>query len=94
MNAITGQSRPVLAPGVRMHRDAATGEPVLLFPEGVLFLNATAHEVAARLDGEATVDSMIAALAEEYEAGAETLRGDVMDCLSELGRRNLIAFKS
>lgn len=43
MSTIDEQSHPALAAGVRMQMDATTGEPILLFPEGVLHLNATAQ---------------------------------------------------
>ena len=66
MSTISETAVPALARGVRLHTDAATGEPVLLFPEGVLFLNATAHEVVRRCDGSATVGGIVSALAEEY----------------------------
>ncbi len=90
MNEITGTSRPALAAGARLQPDRASGEPVLLYPEGVLFLNETAHEVVRRLDGTATVDAIVAALAEEYETDADTLRRDVVDCLANLLRQRLI----
>ena len=41
------QSRPALAARVRLQTDPVSGEPVLLYPEGLLLLNATAHAVAS-----------------------------------------------
>jgi pyrroloquinoline quinone biosynthesis protein D len=94
MSAIDEQSRPALAVGVRMQTDVTTGEPILLFPEGVLHLNSTAQSVVARCDGSSTVARIVSALAGEYEADADALRGDVLECLSELHRRKLIALKT
>jgi len=94
MSAIDEQSHPALAAGVRMQMDATTGEPILLFPEGVLHLNTTAQDVVARCDGRSTVEGIVSALANEYEASADTIRGDVLDCLSELRQRKLITFRA
>jgi coenzyme PQQ biosynthesis protein PqqD len=84
------QSRPGLARGVRLQNDPATGELVLLFPEGVLHLSETAREIVTRCDGRETVSGVIASLATEYSAEPETLRADVLECLLELQRRKLI----
>src|SRR5580704_280841 len=88
------QSRPALARGVRLQTDASTGEPVLLFPEGVLHLNPTAHDIVSRCDGQRTTEAIIALLADEYEVASEMLRGDVLDCLHELHQRKLLVFST
>lgn len=86
------QSRPCLARGVRLQTDATTGEPVLLFPEGVLHLSATANDILIRCDGQSTVASIISSLAEEYDADHDTLRKDLLDCLLDLYQRKLIVW--
>jgi coenzyme PQQ biosynthesis protein PqqD len=88
------QSRPALARGVRLQTDASTGDPVLLFPEGVLHLNPTAHDIVSRCDSQRTTEAIIALLAEEYEVASEMLKGDVLDCLHELHRRKLLVFST
>jgi pyrroloquinoline quinone biosynthesis protein D len=93
MSAIDEQSRPSLAVGVRLQTDATTGEPILLFPEGLMHLNSTAQEVLARCDGNTTVAALITALAAEYETDSSALRIDVIDCLTELRQRKMIVFK-
>jgi len=92
MSAIDYQSCPALALGVRIQKDAVSGEPVLLFPEGVLFLNATAREIVVRCNGQFTVEAIVSGLAAEYDVAGETLRGDVLECLTQLHERKLIAF--
>ena len=92
MNEIDRQSRPALAAKVRLQVDTARGESVLLYPEGILVLNATAEEIVRRCDGRTTVDDVIRALANEYEASEETLRQDVLETLADLRARNLILF--
>jgi coenzyme PQQ biosynthesis protein PqqD len=86
------QSRPKLARGVRLQIDPASGEPVLLFPEGVLFLSQTANDILARCTGKETVSDVIASLAQDYEADPGILRQDVLDCLSDLFQRKLVVF--
>jgi len=93
MSSIDEKSCPALVLGVRMQLDVTTGEPVLLFPEGVLHLNATAHEVVSRCDGRTSVAAIVAALAAEYEVERDALRGDVLECLAALQKRKLIHFK-
>ncbi|MDB6066217.1 MAG: pyrroloquinoline quinone biosynthesis protein PqqD [Pedosphaera sp.] len=94
MSSIDEKSCPALVLGVRMQTDVTTGEPVLLFPEGVLHLNSTAHEVVSKCDGKSSVAAIVAALAAEYEVESNALSGDVLECLAELQKRKLIHFKS
>ena len=86
------QRRPALAPGVRLQTDKLTGEPVLVFPEGILLINSTAHDIVSRCDGKRTVAEILSVLAEEYEVEPEDLRGDVIECLADLNRRKLLRF--
>ena len=88
--AITEKSVPSLAPGVRMQKDAVSGEPVLVFPEGVLFLNATAQEIVAKCDGGRPVAKIISELSEEYEAPEGEMRDDVLECLEQLRKKKLV----
>jgi pyrroloquinoline quinone biosynthesis protein D len=90
MNVPDPQSRPALAPRVRLQTDPVTGEPVLLYPEGLLVLNPTAHEIVTRCNGKITVDGLIRLLYDEYEESEETLRRDVLETLADLQQRNLI----
>ncbi len=90
--AIDPQSRPALVARARLQVDPVDGEPVLLYPEGLLKLNATAHEVLSRCDGQTAVGDLVAALGAEYEVGADTLREDVLECLAEFHRRQLLVF--
>ena len=86
---IAGSAQPRLARGVRLQTDSKTGNSVLLFPEGVLELNETAHEILSRCDGR-TVSEIIQALAEEYNVDLEMLATDVRETLADLQRRKLI----
>jgi pyrroloquinoline quinone biosynthesis protein D len=92
MSEVDPDRRPALAKHVRLRMDPLTGEPVLLYPEGLVELNATAHEVLIRCDGNMSLTAIIEALAAEYEAPADELRGDVLDCVAQLHARNLVVF--
>jgi pyrroloquinoline quinone biosynthesis protein D len=89
---IAGSVRPRLARGVRLQTDAATGNSVLLFPEGVLELNETAQDILTRCDGR-TVTEIIQALTEEYDADPDALAADVRETLADLQQRKLIELR-
>jgi coenzyme PQQ biosynthesis protein PqqD len=93
MKTSPGQERPTLASHVRFQTDAATGDPVLLFPEGILVLNETAKEIVTCCDGVHTIAEIAAILAREYDVTADELRGDVEECLRDLERRQLILLR-
>ena len=86
---IAGSAQPRLARGVRLQTDPATGNSVLLFPEGVLELNETAQDIDSRCDGR-TVGEIIQTLAEEYDIDPQVLGADVQETLADLQRRKLI----
>ena len=92
--ALDLQSRPALGSRARLQADPVTGEPVLLYPEGLLQLNETAHAVLSRCEGRATVNEIVASLADEYEADADTLRADVLECLAQFRERGLVVFSA
>jgi pyrroloquinoline quinone biosynthesis protein D len=87
------ESRPALAPQVRLRDDPVSGEPVLLYPEGFLQLNATSRDILIRCDGIRTIREIAALLAEEYDAAPAELGADIAECLRELHGRNFIVLK-
>jgi coenzyme PQQ biosynthesis protein PqqD len=86
---ISDAARPRLVKGVRLQTDSATGKSVLLFPEGIVELNETAHEILGLCDGR-TISDIVRALAEEYDADAGALAADVRETLADLQQRKLI----
>ena len=64
---------------------------MLLYPEGIVELNETAHEILSRCDGR-TLGEIVQALAEEYEADRTAIAADVHETLEDLRRRKLIEF--
>jgi pyrroloquinoline quinone biosynthesis protein E len=87
--AIPDEACPALAPGVRLHSDPLTAEPLLLYPEGVLPLDATTADIVRLCDGSRTVATIIHSLAGDYDIDSGTLRTDVCECLAQL-RQNLL----
>jgi pyrroloquinoline quinone biosynthesis protein D len=87
--AIFDSDRPCLARGVRLQIDSATGKSVLLYPEGIVELNETAHEILSRCDGR-TLSEIVRALAEDYDTDFETLAADVRETLTDLQRHKVI----
>ena len=94
MNEIDLNCRPALAAHVRLQIDPISDEPVLLYPEGVLVLNPTAHDIVLHCNGRASVQEIVAALSDEYEIDEATLQTDAVECLADLLARNLIVLKS
>jgi pyrroloquinoline quinone biosynthesis protein D len=92
MTPLDRQQCVSLAPGVRWQIDRATGEAVLLYPEGILMLNETARELVARCDGKTTIAEIVVALAAEYEVSASELENDIGECLGDLQGKKLIVF--
>jgi pyrroloquinoline quinone biosynthesis protein D len=90
MNTMTDESRPILARGVRLRADPLTGEPLLLFPEGILPLDATTHDILIRCTGDLTISGILLALSEDYEATPDDLRADVLECLDQLRQEMLV----
>jgi pyrroloquinoline quinone biosynthesis protein D len=86
---ISDAAHPRLAKGVRLQNDSATGKSVLLFPEGIIELNETAHEILARCDGR-TLKEIVQALAEEYDSDVAALAADVRETVADLHQRKLI----
>ena len=93
MSAVDLGATPSLAPGTRLQVDPVTGEPVLLYPEGVLVLNETARHIVERCDGVRSVAAVIESLASEYEASIEELTPDVLECVDQLITRNLLVLR-
>ena len=86
---IPDAARPRLANGVRLQNDSASGKSVLLFPEGIVELNETAHEIVSRCDGR-QLSKIVGDLAQQYDADSATLAADVRETLADLYNRNLI----
>lgn len=83
-------ARPRLAAKARVQTDKVSGEPVLLYPEGVVLLNATAVAIISLCDGAHSFSAILARLAEDYNVPASELEADVSDYLFKLHQQNLV----
>jgi pyrroloquinoline quinone biosynthesis protein D len=92
MTAFDMSCRPLLAAHVRLKIDPIEGQPLLLYPEGMLVLNDTAHEIVRRCDGRTTLTELLRSLTEEFDADREVLRRDLIENLETLRGRNLLLF--
>ena len=90
MNAIADISKPRLADKARLKWDAVREKHLLLFPEGVLVLNKTAHDVLALCDGQRTVAEIINALAAQYAIDSNAIDADVKEILQKLAQKTFV----
>jgi pyrroloquinoline quinone biosynthesis protein D len=88
---MSDSARPSLAKGVRLQIDSTTGKNVLLYPEGIVELNETAHEILSRCDGR-TLGEIVCELTQEYEVDSNAVAADVRETLVDLKQRKLIEF--
>lgn len=82
-------SRPRLATGVRLHQDSVREKQVLLTPEGVLVLNATAAAILALCDGQRSVSAIAAELSTQYN---RVVSEEIVTLLNRLAQKRLVAF--
>ena len=94
MSAIAPADIPRLADKARLKWDAVREKNLLLFPEGVLVLNPTAHDIVLHCNGKLKVREIVATLGDDYEIDEATLLTDAVDCLTDLLARNLIVVTS
>ena len=81
-------TRPRLATGARLQYDEVREEHLLLIPEGVVRLNASAAEVLELCDGERSLDEVVGALSARYE-GAD-LGEDVRGLVQAMAEKGLV----
>ena len=90
MNAIADTSKPRLAAKARLKWDAVREKRLLLFPEGVLVLNKTAHDVLALCDGQRAVAEIVKTLAAQYAVDANAIEADVKEILQKLSQKTFV----
>jgi coenzyme PQQ biosynthesis protein PqqD len=84
------ESRPRLAPKVRIRYDRKTSRYMLLYPERGLVLNGTAADVAQLCTGEHTVRAIVEQLAAKYGQAAGVVEREVLDFLATMADRGLV----
>lgn len=86
-DVIAPESVPSLWRLARLDYDAVRDRPVLLYPEGAVFLNDTGRAILELCDGRRTVAEIAATLGARYDAD---VAADVAEYLQELAGRELI----
>jgi pyrroloquinoline quinone biosynthesis protein D len=75
MSEIGATVRPAISHGFRLQWEPAQDSHVLLYPEGMVKLNASAGEILKRCDGERTLAQITTDLEQAF--GATNLSADV-----------------
>ena len=68
MSAVASVDSPVIRHGFRLQWEPAQNGHVLLYPEGMVKLNASAAEILRRCDGLHTVDDIVNELESVFHA--------------------------
>lgn len=68
MNPIEASARPTIGRGFRLQWEEAQNAFVLLYPEGMVKLNASAGEILKRCQGDHTIAEIVADLEQTFEA--------------------------
>jgi pyrroloquinoline quinone biosynthesis protein D len=87
--AIEPNSVLAFSPTHRLQWEEAQQAHVLLYPEGMVKLNASAAEILKRCDGTRTVDVIVAELEQAF--GATNLSGDVGAFLDIAAKQGWVA---
>lgn len=89
MHEVTMASRPKLRDQARLQWDSVREKRVLLSPEGVLVLNATADAILALCDGQRSVSAIAAELSARYN---HVVDQEVLAFFNRLLQKRLIEF--
>ena len=89
MSELSAQSRPSIGRGFRLQWEAAQNAFVLLYPEGMIKLNASAGEILKRCDGAATVDEITASLEQAFST--QGLKADVLAFLAMAAEKHWVS---
>ncbi|QSR88856.1 pyrroloquinoline quinone biosynthesis peptide chaperone PqqD [Methylacidiphilum caldifontis] len=81
---------PALSPKTRLKFDEARGKPVLLFPEGLLFLNQTAYRILQLCDGQRKLSDIINELEKDFSVDRVAMEKDVWEFLLALHEKGLL----
>ena len=87
---IPDTARPKISARARLQKDKITGKPVLLYPEGALMLNPSAHAIVLSCNGRDTLGSIVSSLASRYQVSAPDMTAQVTHLLERLRAKNLL----
>lgn len=84
---MTSDSRPKLWRLARLDFDRVRGRPVLLYPEGAMFINETGKAILDLCDGNRTAGEIAGELSARYQTD---VLSDVVEYLTGLEARDLV----
>jgi pyrroloquinoline quinone biosynthesis protein D len=87
MILISDTNRPILASKARVKWDPVRQKHLLLFPEGLLVLNQTAHEIITMCNGKNKVITIVNSLGDKYKTHIDA---DIRELLSRLVEKRLL----
>jgi pyrroloquinoline quinone biosynthesis protein D len=86
---VNDQSRPRFGKGVKLRHDA-DGVAMLLVPEGALVLNPPASAALELVDGERSIDEIVAAVVARFDVTLERAHADVHELFERLALRGFL----
>ena len=84
---------PCLSFKARLRTDPVTGQPTLLFPEGVLMLSPSAGAILGLCDGKRSLEELVAVLSQRHHVEPGTMEADVRECLEKLRAKGLVEMR-
>ncbi len=90
MTPVTSTATPRLHSKARLQRDEVRGRDVLLYPEGLVTLNATGVEILGLCDGVRSLAEIVATLEQRY--GTTGLERDIGAFLEGLAAKGLVQY--
>ena len=87
MIIISDTNRPILASKARVKWDPVRQKHLLLFPEGLLVLNQTAHEIITMCNGKNKVITIVNSLGDKYKTHVDA---NIRELLSRLVEKRLL----
>ena len=88
VNPLGAATVPRIAPKARLHWDEVRSRHVLLYPEGLVALNATAAAILQLCDGHRPVEHIVATLKLDYQS--DGIERDVFALLQGLAAKGLM----
>jgi len=83
---------PRLAAKTRLQTDKVSGEPVLLYPEGVVLLNGPSAAITQLCDGTHSFTEILEQLAKDYHITPGEISEDVCAYIHNLHQQSLLEF--
>jgi len=90
VSALAARTVPRVAAKARLEWDEVRQRHVLLYPGGLVTLNATAAEVLRLCDGERAIAQIVERLQQRYKA--EHIEGEVAAFLGSLAAKGLVTY--